>query len=190
MSEVLIMTGIGKCSLSSRLQCFNKVWFPGITTTRCKHFYPSHRQIFLCDNPIGGRRQIFSKDIKNSKGLFYCSSSLRTESVEKGLIVEPDEYVQSVYDGLVSHDRGSLARAITLIETSNPKKKLQAKALLNLILHNQKAIEVHSVKGPKTFRIGWLMFPQIYCLYIFTSDITCAVPILIGQNSQALAWLD
>nr|XP_022326557.1 methylmalonic aciduria type A protein, mitochondrial-like [Crassostrea virginica] len=148
------MTGIGKCSLSSRLQCFNKVWFPGITTTRCKHFYPSHRQIFLCDNPIGGRRQIFSKDIKNSKGLFYCSSSLRTESVEKGLIVEPDEYVQSVYDGLVSHDRGSLARAITLIETSNPKKKLQAKALLNLILHNQKAIEVHSVKGPKTFRIG------------------------------------
>ena len=188
------MTGIGKCSLSSRLQCFNKVWFPGITTTRCKHFYPSHRQIFLCDNPIGGRRQIFSKDIKNLriKGLFHCSSSLWTESVGKGLIVEPDEYVQSVYDGLVSHDRGSLARAITLIETSNPKKKLQAKALLNLILHNQKANEVHSVKGPKTFRIGWLMFPQIYCLYIFTGDITCAVPVnyLLDKNSQTLAWLD
>lgn len=75
-------------------------------------------------------------------------------SAEKGLIKEPDEYVQSIYDGLKNHDRGSLARAITLIETSNPAKKVQAKALLNLILHDQKANEVHSLKGPKTFRVG------------------------------------
>lgn len=62
--------------------------------------------------------------------------------------------MQSIFDGLKNHDRGSLARAITLIETSNPTKKVQAKALLNLILHDQKANEVHSLKGPKTFRVG------------------------------------
>lgn len=140
----------------SRLCSLNKTkLLPELTVTRCKFFHSNNRLCFLSD---GRNNVIFTKYVRNNKDKLYfqCSSSLQTESAEKGLIKEPDAYVQSIYDGLKNHDRGSLARAITLIETSNPTKKVQAKALLNLILHDQKANEVHSLKGPKTFRVGKL----------------------------------
>jgi hypothetical protein len=91
---------------------------------------------------------------KTKNAVFVCPSFLHTKSVEKGIKIEPDEYVQNIFDGLKNQDRGSLARAITLIETSNPQKKVQAKALLNLILHDQEVSAVHTMKGPPTFRIG------------------------------------
>lgn len=140
----------------SRLCSLNKTkLLPELTVTRCKFFHSNNRLRFLSD---GRNDVIFTKYVRNNKNKlhFQCSSSLQTESAEKGLIKEPDEYVQSIFDGLKNHDRGSLARAITLIETSNPTKKVQAKALLNLILHDQKANEVHSLKGPQTFRVGKL----------------------------------
>lgn len=141
----------------SRLCSFNKTrLLAELTVTRYKLFHSNNRLCFLSGSIDGRNDVILTKYVRNNKDklFFQCSSSLQTMSAEKGLIKEPDEYVQSIYDGLKNHDRGSLARAITLIETSNPAKKVQAKELLNLILHDQKANEVHSLKGPKTFRVG------------------------------------
>lgn len=145
----------------SRLCSFNKTrLLAELTVTRYKLFHSNNRLCFLSGSIDGRNDVILTKYVRDNKDklFFQCSSSLQTESAEKGLIKEPDEYVQSIYDGLKNHDRGSLARAITLIETSNPAKKVQAKELLNLILHDQKANEVHSLKGPKTFRVGKVFF--------------------------------
>lgn len=135
----------------------NKIWWmPTSTAIRWKHSLTNVNRHIFSKGCRGNDRSCSLKCFKNSsRNIFIsCSSLLQAESVEKGLIIEPDEYVQNIFKGLKSQNRGSLARAITLIETSNPKKKVQAKALLNLILHDQKMVGVHSMKGPPTFRIG------------------------------------
>ncbi|XP_050726279.1 methylmalonic aciduria type A homolog, mitochondrial-like [Eriocheir sinensis] len=65
-----------------------------------------------------------------------------------------DPVVQRLLKGLRAGQRSSLAEAITLVETSHPKKKLQAKQLLTRVL--QDANDHYATKGPQTlsFRIG------------------------------------
>ena len=59
--------------------------------------------------------------------------------------------VPFLFDGLVEGNRAALARSITLIETSNDKKKVVAQELLDKVLNHLK----HSTKK-KSFRIGIL----------------------------------
>lgn len=131
--------------------------------TRCKHSLTNSvdRYFDLRNNSKRKDENISTEYFrKKTKNAFFARPSfLHTESLEKGILIEPDEYVQNIFDGLKNEDRGSLARAITLVETSNPQKKVQAKALLNLILHDQEISAAHSLKGPPTFRIGW---PNIF----------------------------
>ncbi|CAG2254455.1 argK [Mytilus edulis] len=49
-------------------------------------------------------------------------------------MLENDNTLKQLFDGIINCERGSLARGITLIESSHPKKKQQAKILLNSIL--------------------------------------------------------
>ncbi|KAK3863031.1 hypothetical protein Pcinc_031157 [Petrolisthes cinctipes] len=65
-----------------------------------------------------------------------------------------DRTVQRLLKGLRSGQRASLAESITLVETSHPKKKIQAKQLLTQVLHQAKRSQ--SVQGTKAlkFRIG------------------------------------
>lgn len=62
--------------------------------------------------------------------------------------------MQRLIKGLRSGQRASLAESITLVETSHPRKKVQAKQLLTQVLHEAK--RSHSVRGTKAmkFRIG------------------------------------
>lgn len=46
--------------------------------------------------------------------------------------------VESLFKGVISNKRSDLARSITLIETSNPEKKVFAQLLLNKVLHKLK----------------------------------------------------
>ncbi|OWF37250.1 Methylmalonic aciduria type A-like [Mizuhopecten yessoensis] len=65
---------------------------------------------------------------------------------------EVDHYsVEVLYNGLRHHDRGCLARAITLVESKNQTKKLQAQVLLNRILQVEKT---KKATAPTSFRIG------------------------------------
>ncbi|XP_033743041.1 methylmalonic aciduria type A homolog, mitochondrial-like [Pecten maximus] len=62
-----------------------------------------------------------------------------------------DRYnVDFLYTGLLNGDRGCLARAITLIESRNQKRKIQAKELLNRILQEKTNQET----AASSFRIG------------------------------------
>ncbi|CAG2246298.1 argK [Mytilus edulis] len=69
-------------------------------------------------------------------------------------MLENDNTLKQLFDGIINCERGSLARGITLIESSHPKKKQQAKILLNSIL--QYSTEKQRSGQPKklSFRIG------------------------------------
>ncbi|XP_027207234.1 methylmalonic aciduria type A homolog, mitochondrial isoform X1 [Penaeus vannamei] len=65
-----------------------------------------------------------------------------------------DPLVARLLKGLHAGQRASLAESITLVETSHPKKKLQARQLLSAVL--QEATETQYRKGTKalSFRLG------------------------------------
>jgi len=68
------------------------------------------------------------------------------------LTLSQQKYVESLFDGLVSNKRADLAKSITLIETSNPVKKLQAELLLDKVL---KRLKENRISNAKTaLRIG------------------------------------
>ena len=64
--------------------------------------------------------------------------------------------VNKLFDGLMSGARASLAQTITLVESSHPRKKLQARLLLSKALTNYRAKLNGNSKEGQSFRIGWL----------------------------------
>ena len=65
-----------------------------------------------------------------------------------------DEFVDTLYKGITDGERGSLSRGITLIESTNAKKKLQAQQLLSRILQFEKNYQGHTLYDTHSFRIG------------------------------------
>ena len=65
-----------------------------------------------------------------------------------------DEFVDSLFKGITDGERGSLARGITLIESTNVKRKLQAQELLSRILLFEKNYQGHTLYDTHSFRIG------------------------------------
>jgi putative protein kinase ArgK-like GTPase of G3E family len=66
------------------------------------------------------------------------------------------KYVESLFDGVVNNKRADLAKSITLIETTNPVKKLQAELLLDKILKRLK--ENRNSNAKTSLRIGLSVF--------------------------------
>ena len=62
--------------------------------------------------------------------------------------------VERLYKGLIKGDRACLAQAITLVETTHPRKRLQARLLLNKTLKDAQISE-------GSFRIGKLSLTSI-----------------------------
>ena len=71
---------------------------------------------------------------------------------------ESDEFVEKLFKNITDGDRGSLARGITLIESTHPKKKDQAQKLLSRILKKkiqfEKDFHAHTLHDSYAFRIG------------------------------------
>lgn len=81
---------------------------------------------------------------------------LRLYSVFKHehLSEEDEKIVDTLFKGIIKHDRGSLSRGITLVESTHQKKLEQAQLLLSRILrYNKKQGDMILLK-PKSFRIG------------------------------------
>lgn len=136
----------------SHLKCYN---------TACVN----HK--FTLDRGIGGMRFITSMKyaswmcpLRHSSVLpghvkhdchikHYCilhNANCRHLSNKSGL----DRYdIGSLYAGLCNHDRGCLARAITLVESTNSEMKLKAQQLLHLILQRP-----NQGNTATSFRIG------------------------------------
>lgn len=69
-------------------------------------------------------------------------------------ITQEDSLVQNLFNGLKSSQRAALAKSITLVESTHPRKRAQSQVLLSLILsHNQK-MRGKSLRRTTSFRIG------------------------------------
>ncbi|KAL5012934.1 hypothetical protein ScPMuIL_011485 [Solemya velum] len=64
------------------------------------------------------------------------------------------DFVKMLYWGIIKRERGALARAITLVESTLPRKQEQAKELLSKILEYNKSVLIHKMHGALSFRIG------------------------------------
>lgn len=70
---------------------------------------------------------------------------------------------QNLCNGILNHDRSSLARGITLVETTNLVKRQQAQLLLTDVLHHMKLENEKNESGLKTFRIGEIFIFLQFC---------------------------
>ena len=78
---------------------------------------------------------------------------------------ENDATVQHLYKGLIEGQRAALAQCITLVETSNLKKKAQAQVLMKKVLQFNNSQKQHALNRVKTLRIG-IQFSYIVYLDI------------------------
>lgn len=99
-----------------------------------------------------------------SLSILTCSlkipiSPLVTEQLLGDLKME--QATAKLFEGLVNQDRASLARSITLVESSNLQKRHQAQLLLTCVLQYLKTENAKSARGVKSFRIGKVYFLMI-----------------------------
>lgn len=71
-----------------------------------------------------------------------------------GSIKSLEPLVQTLFEGLNSKNRSSLARAITLVESTNSEKKNLAQNLLSLVSQDLKRKQEERNGEPTSFRIG------------------------------------
>lgn len=67
---------------------------------------------------------------------------------------EMEEDTMKLYLGVKQRERAALARAITLVESSNVHQQRQAQLLLTKVLHYMKDVNAKAEGGLKSFRIG------------------------------------
>ncbi|CAF0758840.1 unnamed protein product [Brachionus calyciflorus] len=79
--------------------------------------------------------------------------NLKSKNFYSDLTIDQQKYVNTLYEGVVNNRRAELAKAITLIETTNPIKKLLSQNLLNSVLHRLKNKKENNEKI--TLRIGF-----------------------------------
>lgn len=65
-------------------------------------------------------------------------ASVASSSSSSSLSSESIDFVEKIFKGVTTNKRADLARSITLIETTNPEKKILAQILLNKVLHKLK----------------------------------------------------
>lgn len=62
------------------------------------------------------------------------NNNLNLKRFYSNLTLDQQEYVDSLFDGVINNRRPELAKSITLIETTSPKKKILSEKLLNNVL--------------------------------------------------------
>lgn len=75
-------------------------------------------------------------------------------SDEDQLTPKEHEIVENLFSGLCEGKRAALARSITLVESVNERKKLQAQKLLKMILEEDRRRKKHKLLRVDSFRIG------------------------------------
>ncbi|XP_065580798.1 methylmalonic aciduria type A protein, mitochondrial-like isoform X2 [Artemia franciscana] len=101
-------------------------------------------------------RSVGLKQRHKSKENIITVSSVKTADVDLLQTLDESEisFVRNLYDGLTKQIRHSLSQSITLVESSHPRKQLQAQLLLSLVLDHQKSLESEKGEIATSFRIG------------------------------------
>ena len=124
-----------KYSLADRFGLFQSCTF--VTRARADHSAKVQKKVTTTETPA-----------KHTTGL-----KVENPYTEEN-ITEEDSLVQNLFNGLKSSQRAALARSITLVESTHPRKRAQSQVLLSLILsHNQK-LRGKSLRRTTSFRIG------------------------------------
>lgn len=145
------------------IRCVCVASFSRLTTTRFEHrgnilWHPSWKRsciIDSCKNLTLNRKFHLSPGLHSTKFKATGKPMIPTTSlknIEKE--IGEDQIVKHLYWGLLKRERGTLAKAITLIESSHPKKRHQAQVLLHNLVQYNKTKNIHSLKGMSSFRIG------------------------------------
>ena len=90
-------------------------------------------------------------DIAFSKGQRSRSYSILSH---QSLVQKDLDEVDALFEGILKQQRGSLARGITLIESTNPRRIEQAQVLLSRLLKHNKENGLLSSIQDAAFRIG------------------------------------
>ena len=91
--------------------------------------------------------------------------------------------VQSLFKGICEGSRSALARAITLIESTHPKRRAEAQVLLREILEYSRKKQQHSLHRVNSFRIG------NFLMVAYIMNIVLIVVIVIVTNMFAVRIL-
>lgn len=145
------------------IRCVCVASFSRLTTTRFEHrgnvlWHHSWKRsciIDSCKNFTLNRKFHLSPGLHSTKFKATGKPMIPTTSlknIEKE--IGEDQIVKHLYWGLLKRERGTLAKAITLIESSHPKKRHQAQVLLHNLVQYNKTKNIHSLKGLSSFRIG------------------------------------
>ena len=118
----------------------------------------------------GSCAALFRKELKQFRLLESAHRHFVGASAYKiGLNDQEKRIVDRLYNGLVNSDRASLAQSITLIESTNSRKRLQAQVLLSKALMHCRN-QLHKGSGEYSFRIGKLAsFFILYSIFINTN---------------------
>jgi hypothetical protein len=95
---------------------------------------------------------------RHQQGVFTHSVELpNPSSIDEETVTDDDPFVQDLYKGILEGKRASLARGITLVESTHAGRKAMGQVLLTkILLHQQEKMKKTSEKVP-SFRIGELL---------------------------------
>ena len=83
-----------------------------------------------------------------------ASCNYSNNSTDTALSPEEEKRVVTLFEGLINGQRAALARSITLVESINVRKTLQAQRLLQLVLEEDRRRKKDNLRKGYTFRIG------------------------------------
>ncbi|XP_055895436.1 methylmalonic aciduria type A homolog, mitochondrial-like [Biomphalaria glabrata] len=123
-----------------------------------------HTPFWLCANSLHQSLPLQADGDSNSDGLFKSNTLKKTgyAKYQQSLLdvskllgnTEGMQDVDELFDRLIAKERASLARAITLVESTHREKQRKAQYLLTKVLKHMKGEDLYSLKGPRSFRIG------------------------------------
>lgn len=148
---VLLITN--KMKIPSLLLRFPWCYFCRRTYFMNFHF-PS-RADFLCIESLTPVHHYRAKWICSSNGLRreLCQQVARDQQIE-GLSDREQRLVDRLYSGLIQGHRACLAEAITLVESTQSRKKKIAQVLLQKVLSYHREQEKLNQGKPLAFRVG------------------------------------
>lgn len=88
--------------------------------------------------------------IASSSSVASCKKTSKNQEIPQNSI----QYVEQLFAGLCKGEKASLARSITLVESTHPGKRKDGQVLLFKALQHIKDLEKHTLSPTISFRIG------------------------------------
>ncbi|MCL4123840.1 UNVERIFIED_CONTAM: hypothetical protein GTU68_049735 [Idotea baltica] len=147
--------------------------------------------------PVKALLTEYSKHYYHSKSECHNHNNRPNKNINSDLLKnfaspnETDPVVKRLLGGLLDGKRAALAESITLVETSNARKKIKAKQLLSCVLQAMKNKKLSLKQDSLSFRIGLSGPPGagkstfIECLGKYLTNMNMKVAVLAVDPSSA-----